>query len=121
VTGSSHTLIGVNNAGGKVNRGIKVLLSCESDRRKPTAKILADNGVPENRRMVIPRGTSAFEEGEAIKAFVDPNGYRSVIAVRSLIAWGAFERLLTSLRNNGWSSNTVQLTMRFRRQSVVAA
>jgi len=47
------------------------------------AKMLADDGVPKGAVIVIPRGTSTLEEGEAIKAFMKTHGYRSLIAVSS--------------------------------------
>jgi uncharacterized SAM-binding protein YcdF (DUF218 family) len=47
------------------------------------AKMLDDNGVPKSAVIAISRGTSTYEEGEAIKAFMETHGYRSLIAVSS--------------------------------------
>ncbi len=48
-----------------------------------SAKVLIDAGVPKKAVIVIPKGTSTYEEGEAIKQFMEAHGYRSVIAVSS--------------------------------------
>jgi uncharacterized SAM-binding protein YcdF (DUF218 family) len=48
-----------------------------------TAKVLTDAGVPHSAVIVIPQGTSTYEEGETIKASMKTHGYRSVIAVSS--------------------------------------
>jgi uncharacterized SAM-binding protein YcdF (DUF218 family) len=47
------------------------------------AKVLTDNRVPNSAIIVSPWGTSTYEEGEAIKAFMKTHGYRSLIAVSS--------------------------------------
>lgn len=47
------------------------------------AKVLTDAGIAENAVAVIRRGTSTYEEGEIMKAFMKKNGYYSVIAVSS--------------------------------------
>ncbi|MBI4488599.1 MAG: YdcF family protein [Deltaproteobacteria bacterium] len=48
-----------------------------------SAKVLTDTRVPKSAVVVIPKGTSTYEEGEAIKQFMETHGYRSVIAVSS--------------------------------------
>jgi uncharacterized SAM-binding protein YcdF (DUF218 family) len=47
------------------------------------AKVLGDEGVPNDAVVAIPRGTSTYEEAEAVKAFMTGHGYRSLIAVSS--------------------------------------
>jgi uncharacterized SAM-binding protein YcdF (DUF218 family) len=69
--------------GEAIPRGVEFFCHMKVTDAGLTAKILADSGVPENQIIVIPRGTSTFEEGEAIKDFMQRNGYRSLIAVSS--------------------------------------
>lgn len=48
-----------------------------------SAKVLMDQGVPQNAVIVIPKGTSTYEEAQAIKQLMEGRGYHSVIAVSS--------------------------------------
>jgi uncharacterized SAM-binding protein YcdF (DUF218 family) len=47
------------------------------------AMVLADEGVPNGAVVAIPRGTSTYEEAQAMKSFMTDNGYHSLIAVSS--------------------------------------
>jgi uncharacterized SAM-binding protein YcdF (DUF218 family) len=73
----------VLTTGEMIAKGIELFCHKRVTDAELMAKILADNGVPQNAVIVIPRGTSTFEEGEAIKAFMGRHGYRSLIAVSS--------------------------------------
>ena len=47
------------------------------------AKILLDEGIPKDVVVALPRGTSTYEEAQAMKSFMTGNGYHSLIAVSS--------------------------------------
>lgn len=69
--------------GGQTLRSVEVFCHKKVTGAELSAKILTGAGVPESAVVVIPRGTSTYEEGEAIKAFMENKGYRSAIAVSS--------------------------------------
>jgi uncharacterized SAM-binding protein YcdF (DUF218 family) len=48
-----------------------------------SAKMLTDSGIPASAVIVLPHGTSTYEEAETIKAFMVTHGYGSLIAISS--------------------------------------
>jgi uncharacterized SAM-binding protein YcdF (DUF218 family) len=73
----------VLTTGEAIAKGIELFCRVRVTGAELTAKMLADDGVPKNMVIVIPQGTSTYEEGEAIKAYMRTHGYRSLIAVSS--------------------------------------
>lgn len=73
----------VLTTGELITKGIELFCHKRVTGAELTAKVLTDAGVPERAVIVLPRGTSTYEEAEAIKAFMKTNGYHSVIAVSS--------------------------------------
>lgn len=69
--------------GGLTLKGAKVFCHQQMTGADLSAKVLIDAGVPKNAVIVIPEGTSTYEEGEVVNAFMKMHGYRSVIAVSS--------------------------------------
>jgi uncharacterized SAM-binding protein YcdF (DUF218 family) len=73
----------VLTTGEAIAKGVEFLCHKRVTGAELMAKMLSDNGVPKSSIVVIPQGTSTYEEGEAIKALMDTHGYRSLIAVSS--------------------------------------
>lgn len=69
--------------GGMTSKVIELFYNQRVTGAELSAKVLIDAGVPKKAVIVIPKGTSTYEEGEAISSFMKNHGYRSVIAVSS--------------------------------------
>jgi uncharacterized SAM-binding protein YcdF (DUF218 family) len=73
----------VLTTGELVAKGIELFCHKRVTGAELMAKTLADDGIPKSDVIVIPHGTSTYEEGEAIKTFMEAHRYRSLIAVSS--------------------------------------
>ncbi|MGH7828250.1 MAG: YdcF family protein [Candidatus Binatia bacterium] len=69
--------------GGVITKGVELFCHKRVTGAEFMAKMVNETGVPPSAITALSRGTSTYEEGEAIKDFMRTHGYRSVIAVSS--------------------------------------
>jgi uncharacterized SAM-binding protein YcdF (DUF218 family) len=69
--------------GGETARAIELFCDRRVTGAEINAKLLRDAGVPEDAMIVLPRGTSTYEEAEIALDQLRGRGYRSAIAVSS--------------------------------------